>query len=426
MSSCSSNGFKSFPRRQCCTSTVRFLIEIDHKNKQQQQQQNNKKNYLNFNKTQPAAIPKLSRSKSALSAFQSVVAAVKRLPFAAASSPGNKNLRMFLPRSLSVKILKKSSFWKRKSSHKEIGRWKSFDQLLKEPSDFSISSSAMTSDGNDFTASDECTSGNFPSSEVNMDLPDQVRNDTVELLKNGDVSTDSTSSSDCSNTQWAVSEDKEQFSPVSVLDCPFDDDEEVSSPFQHSLARMEGTHKKLMKNMKRFGSLAQLEPVSLAKQFELQLPNTVNKSSGDEQDQEEGDENQAEQKALNLLNQIDSTSVSSNGLIKMKADKLLLEFLREKIIARDAQHSERRGQCCGGDDGELLEEAENWISERKPLELFLGWEVPRNREAYIKDMERTKEWRLYDGENWYKEVALELEAEVFDVLLNELFIDISS
>lgn len=35
-------------------------------------------------------------------------------------------------------------------------------------------------------------------------------------------------------------QEKEQFSPVSVLDCPFDDDEEVSSPFQHGLIRMEG------------------------------------------------------------------------------------------------------------------------------------------------------------------------------------------
>lgn len=32
--------------------------------------------------------------------------------------------------------------------------------------------------------------------------------------------------------QWPIVE-KEQFSPVSVLDCPFEDDEEVSSPFQH-------------------------------------------------------------------------------------------------------------------------------------------------------------------------------------------------
>lgn len=41
--------------------------------------------------------------------------------------------------------------------------------------------------------------------------------------------------------QWSSDQEKEQFSPVSVLDCLFDDDDdEVSSPFQHRLARMEG------------------------------------------------------------------------------------------------------------------------------------------------------------------------------------------
>lgn len=35
-------------------------------------------------------------------------------------------------------------------------------------------------------------------------------------------------------------EEKEQFSPVSTLDCPFDDEDEVSSPFQHRLTRVEG------------------------------------------------------------------------------------------------------------------------------------------------------------------------------------------
>lgn len=35
-------------------------------------------------------------------------------------------------------------------------------------------------------------------------------------------------------------EEKEQFSPVSTLDCPFDDEDEVSSPFQHRLSHVEG------------------------------------------------------------------------------------------------------------------------------------------------------------------------------------------
>ncbi|KAL0324355.1 UNVERIFIED_CONTAM: hypothetical protein Scaly_2402600 [Sesamum calycinum] len=254
MSSCSSNGFKSFPRRQCCTN-VPFLNEFDLKN----------------NKHPP---PRKTTStstkppKSALSAFQSVViAAVKRLPFSAvAKSPEKKKTKnSFLPRSFSNKILKKTSFWKRKSGRKEIARWKSFDQLLKEdpePSDRYYSSvptresKSNSSSGSDFTASEECNSSGNSSSEVNLNLP-KAGNDVVEEPKkvasvnravgNDDVSSESTASTDGCATNSSTntkkqcsSEEKEQFSPVSVLDCPFDDEDEVSSPFQQRLARMEG------------------------------------------------------------------------------------------------------------------------------------------------------------------------------------------
>ncbi|KAL0312665.1 UNVERIFIED_CONTAM: hypothetical protein Sradi_5665800 [Sesamum radiatum] len=207
MSSCSSNGFKSFPRRQCCTN-VPFLNEFDLKNNKHPHQR--PKNYFNFNQTPP---------KSALSAFQSVViAAVKRLPFA--KSPEKKKTKnSFLPRSFSNKILKKTGFWKRKSGRKEIARWKSFDQLLKEdpePSDRYYSSvptresKSNSSSGSDFTASEECNSSGNSSSEVNLNLPG-AGNGVVEEPKkvasgnraggNDDVSSESTTSTDgCAST----------------------------------------------------------------------------------------------------------------------------------------------------------------------------------------------------------------------------------
>lgn len=198
LSSCSSNGFKSFPRRQCCTS-VRFIHEFDLKNKHHQ------KKLLNPNKTS---------SRSPLSALRSVITAVKRLPFAAAKSPENKYFQAassFLPRSFSKKLLKKNGFWKRKPDRKEIGGWKSFDQMVKEdaePSDGSCISDSKSNNswsGSDFTVSDECSSGNS-SKEENLNLPERT-NDVVEMVMelvsdtgvgvtNGDVSKDSTTNSD--------------------------------------------------------------------------------------------------------------------------------------------------------------------------------------------------------------------------------------
>lgn len=57
--------------------------------------------------------------------------------------------------------------------------------------------------------------------------------------------------------QWS-SEEKEQFSPVSVLDCPFDDEEEedeVSSPFQHRLDRMEGNFSQFLIFLPHFNEI---------------------------------------------------------------------------------------------------------------------------------------------------------------------------
>ncbi|GER34531.1 CAP (Cysteine-rich secretory proteins [Striga asiatica] len=428
MSSCSSNGFKSFPRRQCCTSTVRFLVDLDHGSKRR------RKFLPNFDKIEAA--PRKSPAKSAaIAALRRIFSAVKRLPFASEGPPESKDFRRstLLPRNLSRKIFERGSFWKRKSSsgREEVGRLKSFDQLMKEdsqPSDV-FDSCAVTAAGN---GGNEFASGNVVTAttttcEVDLDLP----NDAVVLVKNGDVSTGSTTSSNASSTatdastknkQWSVSEDKEQFSPVSVLDCPFDDDDEVSSPYRHRLDCTDETQKKLVKKMKRFGCLEQLEPVSLAKQFESPTKKTVPEIE-DEQLDEEEDENRAQQKALNLLNEMENSLLLSPG-IKMKADKLLLDFFKEKIINK--QKNTHSQNPCGGSsfEKEILDEAENWVNERKPRELFLGWEVERNRAAYVKDMEKSDEWRSFDREN--DEVALELEGEVLSSLMNELLVDISS
>ncbi|KAL1569018.1 hypothetical protein AAHA92_00552 [Salvia divinorum] len=358
MSSCSSNGFKSFPRRQCCPSTVRFLMEIDL---------NQRKNYFIFNK---------SPSKSAASAFQRVIAAVKRLPFGSPDKP-------ILRRSLSRKILRKTIFWKRNSSHKEIQRLKSFDQLMEEdsppldiPSDFNACSSGNSSNFN----------------EVKREEDDDV---DVEMLKDGDVSTDDSTAGGATEKQWSVSEEKEQFSPVSVLDCPFDDDE-VSSPFQH----MEGSSKP---KIERFGCM---DPLNLSKRFESTespLPHSSVSSTREEGELEENEVKRAEQKVMDLLQQV---------MPPCKADSLLLDFFREKIMSR---------QWGDGYCEDLVREAESWINSKTLIhDALLGW----NRQPYVEDMEGSKEWRCFDGE--IREMALELEAVVFDALFDELVVDISS
>ncbi|XP_039036404.1 uncharacterized protein LOC120173256 [Hibiscus syriacus] len=67
---------------------------------------------------------------------------------------------------------------------------------------------------------------------------------------------------------WPNDEAKQQLSPVSVLDCPFDGEEEDDgSVFEDQLARVEGTKQRLMQKIIRFEKLAQPEPLELDKRI---------------------------------------------------------------------------------------------------------------------------------------------------------------
>lgn len=182
-----------------------------------------------------------------------------------------------------------------------------------------------------------------------------------------------------------------------------------------------------------FDSLTQLEPVNLSRHFAM-LPGCNNEQIGspsslsstsidekfisdieDEEEQEEEDGNQVEQKAIELLDQLKET-MPSYGL-KLKADKLLLEFFTEKIVDLKKH---RAGYSF---EEEVLEEAEHWINELKHNDLLVDWEVQKNRQAYIRDMEKGGEWKTLGKEN--EELALELEIQVFTALLDDLLLDIS-
>ncbi|XP_075508618.1 uncharacterized protein LOC142545358 isoform X2 [Primulina tabacum] len=445
MSSCSSNGFGSFPRRQCCT-TVRFLLDIELKNQEHQQ-------YSYFKKNPPALLK--SPSKSALSAFQHVITAIKRLPFAAGrSSESEKPKNSMLARSISKKINKKSTIFWRKPNEKEIGRMKSFDELLKEDPVSSDRSKISPNDGygNCRPESDIVTATMEACSSGNLKFTEAGQNGVVEVqLKDNKASngetmgvpqsnvrgapTTSSDGSEVSSTNskeklWST-EEKEQFSPVSVLDCPFDDeDDEVSSPYRHRVAHVEEDKKKLMKKIQRFESLAELDPLNLTERFALQpesdnespewpqqcpYESNIGKFTSEIEEKEVVDENN--NKALELLHLFKHKHPSNAP--KTTTEKLVSDFFREQVTkARGKQGVARGKQGVSSFDKELLEEVEIWINGQNPPEPFLGWEVKANRQSYINDMEKDGTWKTLDQENM--EVALELEIDIFSTLLSEM------
>ncbi|CAN4127509.1 unnamed protein product [Withania somnifera] len=452
MSSCSSSGFRSYPRRQCCT-TVRFLLEIDLKNKYQPALPPPYK--VNV---KPIIRPK-SPPPVKVSALQTVINAVKHLPFAGVKSPvpSKKKKKMTMrkrtifPWSISWKL--KRSFWNKGDHHKEIYWWTSFNRLDKEELKSPIFSSSVVIAGDSNSSSitestkSKCNSNSWSSnsnftastgsnSEVNS--TEMGKNDVaLEKLgtenvissqkigaNTGDDSPDlaisshgSTSNSPNTKKPWP-NEEKEQLSPVSTLDCPFDDEDEVSSPFKHRLTCVEGTTKKLMKKIKRFECLTELEPLNLDKRIvssESENESPIANSSEDENKEEE--EHTVESIALELV-QDSKVSMPSYSL-KLKAEKLLFDFFKERIV----NAHEHSTEVTRGDEfkNKLLELGKDWING-KAIDALLDWKVQESRMAYIRTIESRGEWK--NTELQKQEVILELEVDIFASLTNELLIDI--
>lgn len=116
LSSCSSNGFRSYPRRQCCTK-VRYLIEIDlNKHVKLPHSHNHFRS-----KSKPASV--LHKASAV------IVNVFKNFHFSGTSKPRKPNL---LQRNLSRK-LSKHGFWKKSTDQtdKEFIEL-NFDEQIKQ------------------------------------------------------------------------------------------------------------------------------------------------------------------------------------------------------------------------------------------------------------------------------------------------------
>ncbi|OMP09634.1 hypothetical protein COLO4_05272 [Corchorus olitorius] len=441
LSSCSSSGFKSFPRRQCCT-TIRFLLEADLKKSKDYYSSNTAKRLLKRKSSKQASTAAISALQKASEAF---LKAVKLLPFASIKPSTSRALQSngtskkgLLPRSFSRRLFSRS-FWRKAEKIDdggggeviEIRQWRSFREFLEEknqPSDQNnignvnttdtcssiittttsrVSTSSTSGNSNSWAESEftvdifQSSSGNSENSNLNGVVEDKTNLPEKEKVSNivGVTVGEEASINYTKEQKWRNEEGKEQFSPVSILDCPFDDEEENNSPsFQDKLERVEGTKQKLMQKIRRFESLAQLEPVDLEKRIALAEHEDGNNNKQDKF-------TEANEK---LLKQLKSKYPSD---CFYWADNLLLDFFSERMVEDEGVLIEL----------ELVKVAEDWINGN-PQEVILGWEVQEGRKAYVKEMERIENWRSFDEEK--EEVGLKVELEVFSWLVDELLTDL--
>lgn len=181
----------------------------------------------------------------------------------------------------------------------------------------------------------------------------------------------------------------------------------VCLPTETSKALRTVTKQNLMQKLRRFESLAQLEPIDLEKRIaSFQLDDKFLGSSA------QSFENETAKKVQELLQLMKSTP-TSNGYNKCRAENLLSDFFREKI----AENKAKTGR-------DFLKEAEDWINGQ-PQELLQRWEVKDGRKAYVNDMEKNGRWSDVNEEG-KQEVGMALELEIFSRLMDEIVLDLSS
>ncbi|KEH31698.1 hypothetical protein MtrunA17_Chr4g0057221 [Medicago truncatula] len=395
LSSCSSSGFKSFPRRQCCTT-----VGFQHK------------------KNNGTSLPR-RRVRALQRASEAVITAIKSLS-SQKSAKTKKTSTGVLSRSFSRKLLSRR-FWrkavKEEGSEGVLRCKRSFRELLMQERDYkptSFSEDAIFSAKRFTTVSSDCCSNSWGESEFtfssNATSSDgSNENDLVDGVKDGAShhhKIEGVTTGDWSN-------EKEQFSPVSILDCPFEDEEEMKSNYMIN-SFFEGAEHKHMQKTPHFENISSMEPLVLENRIKcLELedePQNHSTKQCSEFAPVIGNNN--EEDAHDLFNFV-KRSVPSNDLM-INAENLLFDYIEQSIEENNVNvNCSKKLNFC--------KVVEDWI-QGQPQELYLGWEVKEGRHVYISEMEKCGEWKNTDQET--EQLVLDLENEVLTSLVNEIILDL--
>ncbi|KAI0500114.1 hypothetical protein KFK09_018322 [Dendrobium nobile] len=383
-----------------------------------------------------------SRSKGALTRLSAVI---KLLQFSAEEGPvasavdavcGGGPPRL-LPRSFSKKL--RRSFWKKRDHEKEekgkvmvkdIVRLGSFDEETVERSSLfypsPVDSRCGSSSG--FLFSTAATSELFVDGKDSM--PISPRTEKGVFVGPGEESRRPPTG--CQEPEeicgkvgmdCPFEEEKEQLSPVSVMDFPYQDEDEdeavveqpsaISPCFEQSIINIERTKNQLLQMIRRFETLANLEPVDLDHSFactEASAKTTVRVETDEE---EEGNENEARQRRRRTASAF-LRRITDNCSLPPCGEKLLFDFFVEGLsFDEDCRRGKKRG-CAGNED--LLRLASDWVAGG-------GRVAEKDGDVAVREMERCgKGWNCFDEEE--ETMAVEMTGGVVTWLMDELVDDL--
>ncbi|URD95483.1 hypothetical protein MUK42_29881 [Musa troglodytarum] len=404
---------------------------------------------------------KITRSK-----FCAAINAVKLLPFSSSDGrclPGHEGS---LSRSISRRL--RSSLWKKKEKKadqqatvdsrgkvRDIVQQRSFDEngegwkSLRFPSPVASSLSSWSETESCGTASDllPASMASWESLDENADsaggrrteAPSRGPNPNDKSEKKADdeksdgeaIASRSAKvsggkemqSSECNSEE---EDEEEKLSPVSVIDYPYqqenghDDDEEqhTTTTFHRSLANIERTKEQLLRRIRRFEMLAELDPgVLSASSSEDDLQESINHgaSSGGEGEEE---------RAWGLLGELKASPLEEGPRGSM--EKLLLDFFIQGQCRSSCANRNRplrwghtRPPALRGETREMLNTARDWIDGRRYTDLD-----DVHGEATLREMEENGRWRCFDEVE--EELGMHLGNALFESAVEELVQDLVS
>lgn len=203
-------------------------------------------------------------------------------------------------------------------------------------------------------------------------------------------------------------DEKDYQSPVSTLDFRFEEYDGGSvSSFDQSLANTQKTKKKLMQKLHRFEILAKVNPLNLDEWM-----SSTDDSSSFKEEKEGYD---VEERAMELLSNV--KVMCSIWSCKSHVEQLLLDFFTEELTENMSRQSidEKR-------ENEMIKRAKAWMKEENRSAIGGGMEV--NREGCVREMEKRGKWEKLEEEQ--EELALEIESDLLDILVDEVLSDVCS
>lgn len=190
-------------------------------------------------------------------------------------------------------------------------------------------------------------------------------------------------------------EDDEYFSPVSILDPPFEDDttqhedEEDEDDYECSYAVVQRAKEKLLERLLRFEKLAELDPV------ELERSVLETKSDSDDNDDDENEKD---------LEKYNNENIEKSFKFDMNKNKLVSDLIaKRKGDGVDERKIVERQVCKKVNSWEKME----FITK---IEMIVEFELRR---------EVDNRWKTKNQEG-LEEIAHEVEVSIFGYLVEEL------